>query len=347
MNSAGGAAKKFRDIKYDTISEIAKLIDENKAKAVFILGDLFDSDRVGEPDILKIENILSKFNCPVYIMPGNHDWWHQGGTIQTFKRLAEKEKNIHLILENTPISIETIPNATFFPSPIKRKNPINDISECIPKRDEKHGLRIGLLHGSINTAPNGTIPSNVTKIRDLDITFLGDWHNPVEIDEKTYYCGSLEPGGFDEGHKGQVLVVEVDKSKINVKPVIVGKIAWKRIELKMESKEIGGLGINSLTKALESIKTPPEATAIRLHLSGSLSWDEQNELDQVLTKLQMDDWAYIDLEDIQINSLGEVNIDSFPDAVQAVAENILESNEDKIVKRRALAILKSKLEEEA
>ena len=76
MRSAGGAAKNFREIKYKTASEIAKVVAKNKAKAVFILGDLFDSDRVGEPDILRIEVILSKFNCPIYVMPGNHDWWH-------------------------------------------------------------------------------------------------------------------------------------------------------------------------------------------------------------------------------------------------------------------------------
>lgn len=346
MRSAGGAAKNFRDIKYKTASEIAKVVAKNKAKAVFILGDLFDSDRVGEPDILRIEVILSKFNCPVYVMPGNHDWWHQGGTMHTFSRLSEKRNNIHIILEDAPISVEALPNVTFFPSPIRRKNPIHDTSEWIPERKIKHGLRIALLHGSIDTVPNGIFPRNVTKIRDLDIAFFGDWHNPVKVDDKTYYCGSPEPGGFDERHEGQVLVVEIDKNETNVKPVIVGKLAWTRIELKLEPKELGGMGIQSLTQALESITSPPEMTAIRLHLSGTLSWDELNELDQSLVELQMQGWAYVDKEDIQVESMDEVNIDNFPDAIRAVAQNILHSGEGKVVKRRALAILNSKLEGE-
>ncbi len=218
------------------------------------------------------------------------------------------------------------------------------MSEWIPKREKQHGFRIALLHGSIDTVPDGTIPSNVAEVRDLDFVFIGDWHNPTKVDDKTYYCGSSEPGGFDEGHEGQVLVVEIEKNITEVKSVIAGKLAWNRIELKMEPKELGGLGIDSLIQAIESIKTIPENTAIRLHLSGSLSWDELNELDQLLAKLQLQGWAYVDVENVQVKSMDEVNTDDFPDALCAVAQNILQSDEDIVVKRRALAILKNKLE---
>lgn len=344
MCSAGGAADYFRKAKYEVASRITKVAAENKAKALFILGDLFDSDRVGEQDILRIGVILSEVNCPVYVMPGNHDWWHQGGTMHTFKRLSEKHKNIHILYEDAPFTVKDLCDVTFFPCPLRRKNPIRDTSEWIPERNTEHGFRVALLHGNIDTTPDGNIPGNVTEVRDLDLAFFGDWHNPTKVNDKTYYCGSPEPGGFDEGHEGQVLVVEVDEDKIRVEPVIVGKLAWQRIELKLESREIGGMGCQSLIQALETITSSPETTAIRLHLSGALSWDELNELDQCLAELQMQSWAHVDVEDIQVEPVDKVNIDNLPDSIQAVAQNILDSDATEMVKRRALAILNSKLE---
>ena len=81
-------------------------------------------------------------------------------------------------------------------------------------------------------------------------------------------------------------------------------------------------------------------------MSGSLSWGELNELDQLLAKLQMQGWAHVDAEDIQVKPMNEVNTDEFPGALREVVQNILQSDEDIIVKRRALAILKNKLEGE-
>lgn len=345
MESAGRASKMFREEKYNVAKRIAQVVDKKKAKALFILGDLFDSDRVGESDILQTSLDLAKVSCPVYVIPGNHDWWHQGGVLHRFSRLSEKQENINILLEDLPFTVKNLPNVTFFPSPLRRKNPIHDTSEWIPTRTKKDGLRVALLHGTIDTYPNGKIPSNVTNIRDLDLTFLGDLHKPDKVDDKTYYCGSPEPGGFDEGHEGQVLAVEVEGDKTNVESTIVGKLAWKRIEIKLESREVGGLGCQSLKQAIESISSPPETTAIRLHLFGTLSWDELNELDQFLIELQMYGWANVDLEDVRVERMDEVKLEKFPDAVRTVAQKILDADKNEVVKRKALVILKSKLED--
>jgi len=344
MNSAGKAAEDFREAKYKVATRIGE-IAQTDAKALFILGDLFDSDRVGETDILRIAEKLSKMPCPVYVMPGNHDWWHHGGTMHTFSRFVKKHDNIHILLEDSPFTVEGLSNMTFFPSPLRRKNPIKDTSEWIPERNTEHGLRIALLHGSIDTAPGGNIPTDVAKVRDLDLVFLGDWHNPLNVNNNTYYCGSPEPGGFDEGHEGQVLVVEIDGNRLKVKPVIIGRLCWQRIELEFVPKGLGGLGCQSLIQSLGTIASPPETTTIRLHLSGTLSWDELNELDQFLGELQVQGWAHIDTENVQVEPAGEVNINTFPDAIQAVAQEILDSAATEIVKRRALAILNAKWEE--
>ncbi len=345
MNSAGCAAESFKEQKYEVVSQVSDIIKNKNVKALFILGDLFDSDRVGEPDILKTHVFLSKIKCPIYIMPGNHDWWHHGGTMYAFSRLCEKNQNIHMLLENKPLKVDDLTETIFFPSPITRKNPINDTSEWIPERSNKHGIRIGLLHGSIDTAPGGNIPKEVTKIRDLDFTFLGDWHNPVKIDENTFYCGSIEPMGFDEKHEGQILIVDIEDGKIKVEPEKVGRLAWHRIEIKLEPKEVGGQGCQSLIQEVDKIDTPPESTVIRLHLSGNLYWDELNELDRYLAELRLHGWAHVDFEDVHIEPVEDIDLNTFPDAIKEVAKQVMDSDVPDVVKRRALIILKSKLEE--
>ncbi len=344
MNSAGCAAESFKEKKYEAVSQILKVIKEKKAKALFILGDLFDSDRVGEPDILKTCVFLSKIKCPIYIMPGNHDWWHQGGTMYAFSSLCENNQNIHILLKNEPLKVDELPEITFFPSPITQKNPINDTSEWIPERSNEHGIRIGLLHGGIDTVPGGNIPKDVTKIRDLDFTILGDWHNPVKIDEKTFYCGSLEPMGFDEKHEGQILIVEIEDGKLKVEPEKVGKLAWHRIEIKLEPKEVGGQGCQSLIQEVDKIDTPPESTVIRLHLSGNLYLDELNELDRYLAELRLRGWGHVDFEDIHVEPVEDIDLNTFPDAIKEVMRQVMNSDVADVVKRRALIILKSKLE---
>ena len=344
MKGAGKAAEAFRKAKYDMVKRIGEVIARRNAQALFILGDLFDSDRIGERDMFKTGVSISKIKCPVFILPGNHDWWHQGGIMHSFDRLCQKHQNIRILLKNQAFSVDELPGITFFPSPLLVRNPVQDTSEWIPERTAEHGIRVGLLHGSLNTVPGGNIPKDVTQKRDLDFTFLGDWHKPITIDDRTYYCGSPEPGGFDESHKGQLLIVETDGKDVTVEQETVGKLAWKRIEIELESTEVGGLGLQKLKQELDENSSIKELTALRLHLSGSLSWDELTELDDHLARLPFEGWAAIDTENIKVRKQTEINLDSFPEALKVVAQGIIDSAATDIVKRKALTILNSKQE---
>ena len=48
---------------------------------------------------------------------------------------------------------------------------------------------------------------------------------------------------------------------------------------------------------------------------------------------------------LQVHHENERDRDDFPDAIRSVAQNIINSDEGKVVKRRALAILNTKLKE--
>ena len=120
-------------------NELIPNLKKKRIKDIYILGDLFDSDRVGDKDILRTAVLLSRIECPVYIIPGNHDWWHHGGTLHAFSIQCKQYPNIHLRLENEPFSVEDIDGVTFYPSPIMKRNPIQDLSEWIPERKKEDG----------------------------------------------------------------------------------------------------------------------------------------------------------------------------------------------------------------
>ena len=344
MESAGEAAEYFRSVRFGTAEEIIKIANKEKVDVIFILGDLFDGDNVGETDIRKTSILLSKAKCLIYIIPGNHDWWHPGGSLHSFSQHATKHDNITLLLDEEPLTIDEIKDMTFYPGPVMRKILIKDPTEWVPKRKKADGIRIGLFHGPIDSTPDGLIPTTAKNDRDLDYLILGDWHNPNEFHENSYYCGSIEPMGFDEPHKGQILIAKTNKEKLELSPVEVGKLSWNRYELELNPKDLGGQGIDLLKEEIGAIENKADNTAIRLHLNGSLSWEELNELDEYLADLEVMGWGCVNSGDIEIDQEGDVNIEELPPSIQKVAEEIIQSGEDDIVIRKAISILSKKME---
>ena len=343
MESAGEAAEYFRSVRFNTAEEIIKMANKEKIDAIFILGDLFDGDNVGETDIRKTSIILSKAKCPIYIIPGNHDWWHLGGSLHSFSQHAAKHDNITLLLEEEPLTIDEIKGIIFYSGPVMRKIQIKDPTEWIPKRKKGDGVRVGLFHGSIDSTPGGLIPTTAKEDRNLDYLILGDWHNPTEFHENSFYCGSIEPMGFDEPHKGQIILAKTTKEKIELTPIDVGKLSWNRYELELSPKDLGGQGIDLLKEKIESIENEANDTAIRLHLRGSLSWEEHNELDEYLADLEVMGWGCVGLGNIEIDQEGDANIEELPPSIQKVAEDIINSGEEDIVIRKAISILSKKM----
>ena len=231
MGSAGRAAPAFREVKFETGRRIVSVASTEGTRALFLLGDTFDSDRVGEEDIRRTVSILARADCPVYVLPGNHDWWHRGGVLYAFREQAKAHANIRVLLVEEPFQVDGIAGATFFPCPVMRHAGLEDPTAWIPPRRPEDGLRVGLVHGALDLANwGGRVPARVAEVRDLDLALVGDWHAPHEGPSgRTHYPGSPEPGGFDESHGGQVLVVSLD-DEVRVRRVPVGQLSWRTID---------------------------------------------------------------------------------------------------------------------
>lgn len=348
MGSAGRAATRFREVKFETAERIVRLANDEGAGALLLLGDTFDGDGVGAADVERTVRILAEARGPVLVLPGNHDWWHAGGVLRAFARAAESTENVRVLHEpQTPLTVDGLPGVTFYPCPLLKHAGVADPTRWIPPRRAEDGVRVGLIHGALDRADwGGRVPERVAEERDLDLAVLGDWHKPVDgPDGRTFYAGSPEPGGFDEEHVGQVLLVTVEGGSCEVRRTEVGRLAWRRIEQTLESAEVGGIGPGALEDLLAGIGTEKEDTALRLRLSGKLTLEEMDALDGMLADLAEVPWAECDVRS-EVELLGEPDLDTFDEgSMRAVAERIWEGDADPAVKRRSLAILAAKVEE--
>jgi DNA repair exonuclease SbcCD nuclease subunit len=342
MSSAGKAAADFREIRFETARRVIRLATELDAGALFLLGDTFDGDRVGTGDIDETLAILEESPCPVCVLPGNHDWWHRGGVLASFARAAETVDHVRVLTESeNPLVLPEISGTTFYPCPVLRHADVGDPTRWIPERVGADGIRVGLIHGGLDRAEwGGRVPERVAEVRDLDLALLGDWHKPVDgPDGRTFYAGSLEPGGFDEAHRGQVLIATVGEGKVAVERRPVGRLGWRRIELELVSEEMGGAGPGAVETVIEGVDGERADTAVRLHLSGALSPDEMDRLDGILDAGRGAGFAEFDVS-ADLTPLREPDLDAFEDEVlRSVARRIWEAEEEPEVRRRALSML--------
>ena len=72
--SAGKAALR-RGEQRDLLYRLANLAANEKADVVLLAGDLLDSDKAFRETAEDLVRSLSMINVPVFISPGNHDWY--------------------------------------------------------------------------------------------------------------------------------------------------------------------------------------------------------------------------------------------------------------------------------
>lgn len=81
-----------------------------------------------------------------------------------------------------------------------------------------------------------------------------------------------------------------------------------------------------------------------MHVIGSLSATELDELTQMIDGHREFGWAEFDTENVDVQELQQAGVDWVTDDLSRVVSSINESDEEDIVKRRALRLLQNKFE---
>ncbi len=187
---------------------IAEIARARQADIAVFSGDLFDSENVFSDTGRILEEVLSGMEIPVFIAPGNHDWY---GPRSAWVNLRLGE-NVHVFTspEMTCVELPAL-GARVWGSAFTaryRTPPLMDFEA------EKDGdvIDIMVLHGEVGNPASvyGAITEEQLARSGMDYVALGHVHSFSGLRRagETYYAwpGCPEGRGFDEtGEKGVIL----------------------------------------------------------------------------------------------------------------------------------------------
>ena len=208
--ATGDVARRRREALRDTLLAIVELVRASGADALFCGGDLYEHDRVtlDTANFLR-QTFASLHPVPVYIAPGNHDWY---GATSVYATEGWSE-NVHIFREPTLQAVSLAPGITLWGGAHRAPaNTDNFLGNSF--RVSGTGAHIALFHGAERSwlaeqgegkAPHAPFETADIPDSGLHHAFLGHYHRPVDGAHHTY-PGNPDPLQFgEEGERGPVV----------------------------------------------------------------------------------------------------------------------------------------------
>ena len=223
-------ARARRDALRECLRRITALAIESGVDAVLCGGDLYEHDR-RRPDTgaFLAETFAALHPLPVYLAPGNHDWFGPGSLYAQ----QPWSPNVHLFVEQRLTPVTLTEGLTLWGAAHHSPRTTPNLLEGF--RVDRGGVHLALFHGSEQGAFQRDeadkvrhAPFRATQLgaAGLHHALLGHFHTPREAPDHTY-PGNPEPLTFGEtGVRGPVVVTvgaagEVDRQW---HPVAVGEL---------------------------------------------------------------------------------------------------------------------------
>ena len=138
----------FRNVAERAFCSVVDLVVSESADLFLIAGDLFDSNRMCEADFEFVYEQLSRTNCPVVLIPGNHDVNNEA-SVWTRMQLDRAGPDIHPITDATGELID-LPKlrTTIWGRSMVEHAPDNIPMEGVSTGPEDY-WHIGMAHGDV------------------------------------------------------------------------------------------------------------------------------------------------------------------------------------------------------
>lgn len=221
------AAQRRREQR-ELLMQIARLVKKEKVELVLLAGDLLDSGLSYFETYEALYSALSEIEVPVFISPGNHDYYCSKSPYATM----EFPENVH-IFKSPIIDHVDLPElgcriwGAGFNAPLCP--PLTDTFQA----PASNLLNIMVIHGELSGNSYNTIKEKRIPQMGLDYLALGHVHTFSGINKagNTYYAypGCTQGRGFDEtGVKG-VIIGTLEKGKADMRFVPLGGREYKVI----------------------------------------------------------------------------------------------------------------------
>lgn len=227
------------------LTKLARLAREREVDAVLLSGDLLDTGRTFRETAQALSEQLGAMGCPVFIAPGNHDFYEGRSPYATLKW----PETVHIFQTSQVERVELpgkdcVIHGAAFASPRMECSPLTGFHA-----PEDGKLHVMALHGDVEgTGSYGPISRGDIAQSGLDYLALGHVHqySGVQREGNTFwaYPGCPEGRGFDElGEKG-VLYLELDP----------GSCRGEFVPLCKRRYEIQSVDLTGRQNALETIR---------------------------------------------------------------------------------------------
>lgn len=284
------AQSRFTTARMDAIRGIAAVARRERCDFVVVAGDVFDSNLLSRQTVLRSLEAMRSVDCPVYLLPGNHDALNAASIYRSPIFLDHKPDHVHAIVGPPPI--EVLPGVELVPAPLTSNRPLQDlVAEAVRDLAADGMLRIVVGHGQAEGV--SMTDGNVAALRlapmesalacgAVHYIALGDRHSrgPVGSSGRIFYSGSPEVTDHRDAQAGDVLVVELARDgTIEVTPHHVG--TWRFVDLIRAVNT--GHDLDVLEAELDGIGTK-ERTVVRTSLTGTLRLAEKARLDGLVER---------------------------------------------------------------
>jgi DNA repair exonuclease SbcCD nuclease subunit len=274
----GEKGERVRMVRLESARRVIELARHEQVDFVLVAGDTFEDNGVDRIKVREVAKILGGAQCPVYIIPGNHDPIMPGSVWE--ESVWAEWHNIHLLTVQTPVEL---PGATLYPCPVSAKDSRDDPTGWI--LPVNGSIAIGIAHGSVETPAYeqaAPVARQAAEVHGLDYLALGHFHSKTLYPGsdgvvRMAYCGTHEPTKF--GELGAVLIVEIQQRSAapQIKVVRTGILEWLTYRRKIEEPD----QIAALATELDEL-TDPERTLVDCFLEGTLFGAEHDALARVL-----------------------------------------------------------------
>ena len=285
---AGEAQARFDGARIDVIRTIGTLAVDEGCGFVVVCGDVFESNQVNRPVILRAFEAMSATpQVTFYLLPGNHDPLDASSVYTSRTFVEHKPDNVVVLEDSNPV--EAASGVELVPAPWFTKRPLTDlVADACDLLEDGDAVRIAVGHGAVDTlSPDKSNPALISlstleeRIERGQIHYvaLGDRHSTTDVGTtgRVWYSGAPEPTDYDEVRPGNVLVVELEADRIQVQERPIGDWRFLSDERELTSEE----DLDNLEKWLDSVDSK-ERTIVKLALIGQLSLAQKARLDRLL-----------------------------------------------------------------
>ncbi|MBO4971785.1 MAG: metallophosphoesterase [Clostridia bacterium] len=207
-------SSKRREMLRNIFSNIISLVKENQSDLLLISGDLFDVPAPTPESASLVRRELSSLDIPVFITPGNHDYYIPNGI---YDKMPE---NVY-VFKNEPLESITVDSLGIcvdgyaFISDSYERNPLSTA-------ENNCDAPIHILCAHTDMTPGSKYaPFTEKDLEKSNYTFAALGHVHTKTDILTagmctaIYSGVIQGKGPDEPQNGCVNVIELDKNGIS------------------------------------------------------------------------------------------------------------------------------------